>query len=77
MSKVLLDLKHLKTLYLFVCPAQKLALKSDSLEKLAIYRSEFVELRDLDLPKLRVLMVHEGLIELFFKAHQVTLIFLY
>ena len=71
LDKILTELTNLKTLYIFVCPAQKLSIKSKSLEKVCIYKSEFVDLRSLDLPNLKVLMLHEGLIELFFKAHQV------
>lgn len=69
-DRLLCDLTQLKTLYIFVCPAQKLSIRSESLEKICIYKSEFVELTRVNCPKLKVLMLHEGLIELFFKAHQ-------
>ena len=39
LDKILMELTHLKTLYIFVCPSQKLSLKSNSLEKLCIYKS--------------------------------------
>ena len=39
LDKILMELSHLKTLYIFVCPSQKLSLKSNSLEKLCIYKS--------------------------------------
>ena len=70
-DKVLSELIHLKTFYIFVCPAQKLSIKSKSLEKLCIYKSEHVELHSLDLPNLKILMLHGDLIELVYKAHQV------
>ncbi len=70
-DKVMSELVHLKTFYIFVCPAQKLSIKSKSLEKLCIYKSEHVELHSLDLPKLKILMLQGDLIELVYKAHQV------
>jgi hypothetical protein len=70
-DKVMTELIHLKTFYIFVCPAQKLSIKSRSLEKLCIYKSEHVELHSLNLPKLKILMLQGDLIELVFKANQV------
>ena len=49
-------LKKLKTLYIFHCPSDKIVIKSESLERLHIYRSEFAAFEDLHAPKLRTIM---------------------
>ena len=64
------NLKKLKQLYIFVCPTQELVVRSDSLEKLCIYKSEFVSIKELKTPNLKSLMFHNGLEEFFRKARQ-------
>ena len=39
------NLKKLKQLYVFVCPTTELVVHSDTLEKLCIYKSEFVSIK--------------------------------
>merc|ERR1712029_1035343 len=65
---VVTNLKKLKQLYIFVCPTQELIVKSDSLEKLCIYKSEFVSIKELKTPNLKSLMFHNGLEEFFRKV---------
>lgn len=62
---ILKKLPKLKKLYLHACPIQQLVIHSDTLEKLCIYRAEFLELKELKTPKLKVLMYHEGLRQFF------------
>jgi hypothetical protein len=64
------NLKNLKTLYMYSCPVQKLSISSESLQKLCIYKSEFVEINSLNTPKLTTLMFHEGLTGFFKKAKE-------
>ncbi len=61
MAKILDSLDNLKSLYVYSCPVQKLSLRSRSLEKLCIYKSEFLEIEKLDAPNLRVIMFPDGL----------------
>lgn len=65
---ILEQLPKLKTLYIYSCPVQKLAIRSSSLEKLSIYKSEFVQIESLYAPRLQVLMFHEGLAGYFKKV---------
>ena len=67
---VVTNLKKLKQLYIFVCPTQELVVHSDSLEKLCIYKSEFVSIKELKMLNLKSLMFHNGLEEFFRKARQ-------
>ena len=69
-SQITSSLTHLKTLYVFVCPTQNLTITSKSLEKLCIYKSEFVDIKELNTPNLRTLMFHNGLAEFFRKARE-------
>ena len=64
------QLKKLKMLYIFVCPTRNLVIHSESLEKLCIYKSEFVRIEDIRTPKLKSLMFHNGLGEFFRKARE-------
>ena len=41
------------------------SLKSNTLEKLCIYRSEFLDIKEIHAPKLKTLMFHEGLRQFF------------
>ena len=67
---ILEHLPRLKTLYFYSCPVQKLSIRSNSLEKLSIYKSEFVEIESLYTPRLQVLMFHEGLAGYFKKVKE-------
>ena len=49
-------LKKLQTLYLFHCPSDKIVIRSESLERLHIYRSEFAAFEELSAPELRSMM---------------------
>ena len=49
-------LKKLQTLYLFHCPSDNIVVRSESLERLHIYRSEFAAFEELSAPKLRSMM---------------------
>ncbi len=69
LDSILAHCSKLKKLYLYACPIQRLTVRSDSLEKLCIYRAEFLELKELRCPKLKVLMYHDGLIH-FFKHYE-------
>lgn len=69
-QSVVTNLKKLKQLYVFVCPTTELVVHSDTLEKLCIYKSEFVSIKELRTPKLKSLMFHNGLEEFFRKARQ-------
>ena len=51
-------LKKLHTLYLFHCPSDKIVVRSESLERLNIYRSEFAAFEELSAPELRSMMFH-------------------
>ena len=62
---ILKKLPKLKKLYLHACPIQQLVIKSNTLEKLCIYRSEFLEIKQISAPKLKTLMFHEGLRQFF------------
>lgn len=68
LKKICERLKNLKSLYITSCPTDKLVLRSDSLERLHIYRSEFAAIQELRTPKLRKLMFHESLREFFNKV---------
>ena len=69
-SQITSSLHHLKTLYIFVCPIQNLKITSNSLEKLCIYKSEFVDIKEMRTPNLKTLMFHNGLAEFFRKARE-------
>ena len=69
-TQITSSLSHLKTLYIFVCPIQNLKIHSNSLEKLCIYKSEFVDIKEMNTPKLKTLMFHNGLAEFFRKARE-------
>lgn len=60
-------LKKLKSLYVISCPTDKLVIRSESLERLHIYRSEFAAISELRTPRLRRLMFHESLNAFFHK----------
>lgn len=64
------SLPKLKYLYLHSCPVQGLCISSESIEKLCIYKSEFVHMKYLNTPKLKVLMFHEGMQRFFKKIHE-------
>ena len=64
-NQLLKKLPRLKKLYLHSCPIQKLVIHSETLEKLCIYRAEFLDLKELKTPRLKVLMYHEGLRQFF------------
>ena len=49
-------LKKLRTLYLFHCPSDKIVVRSESLERLHVYRSEFAAFEELRAPRLRSMM---------------------
>lgn len=70
LMQIVADLKSLRTLYVFVCPTNELIIHSESLEKLCIYKSEFVHIKELITPNLRSLMFHNGLHEFFRKARE-------
>ena len=69
-NQITSSLNRLKTLYIFVCPIQNLKIRSSSLEKLCIYKSEFVDIKEMNTPKLKTLMFHNGLAEFFRKARE-------
>ena len=69
-SQITSSLVRLKTLYIFVCPIQNLKITSNSLEKVCIYKSEFVDIKEMNTPKLKTLMFHNGLAEFFRKARE-------
>ena len=69
-SQITSSLTRLKTFYIFVCPIQNLKIQSNSLEKLCIYKSEFVDIKEMNTPKLKTLMFHNGLAEFFRKARE-------
>ena len=60
MIKIMDQLTDLKSLYMYSCPIQNLTIKSPSLEKLCIYKSEFLEIQKLDAPNLKTLMFPDG-----------------
>jgi len=64
-NTILKKLPKLKKLYLHACPIQHLVIKSNTLEKLCIYRSEFLDIKEIHAPKLKTLMFHEGLRQFF------------
>ena len=67
---LLCKLPKLKTLYINSCPVHELSIKSSSLEKLCLYKSEFVNLKYLNTPKLKTLMFHEGMNKFFKKIRE-------
>jgi len=69
-SQITSSLPRLKTLYIFVCPVQNLKITSNSLRKLCIYKSEFVDIKEMNTPNLKTLMFHNGLAEFFRKARE-------
>ncbi len=68
LSGIVDGLPKLKSLYIFCCATDRLKLKSESLEKLHIYKSEFAAVRELKAPKLRKFMFHNSLAEYFAKV---------
>ena len=69
-SQITASLIRLKTMYVFACPIQNLKISSNSLEKLCIYKSEFVDIKEMKTPKLKSLMFHNGLAEFFRTARE-------
>ena len=69
-SQITASLFRLKTMYVFACPIQNLKISSNSLEKLCIYKSEFVDIKEMKTPKLKSLMFHNGLAEFFRTARE-------
>ena len=57
-------LTKLKTLYVIRCPSQNISLKSSSIEKLGLYKSEFLYLKELSAPNLKTFMFQHGLSKL-------------
>ncbi len=57
------NLPKLNSLYLFCCPADKLVIHSESLEKLHVYKSEFTRIGEFRTPALRKLVMHNMLEE--------------
>lgn len=66
-QEICAGLKKLKSLYIFSCPSSQLVIKSQTLEKLHIYKSEFVAIKYLETPSLRKFMFLSNMQE-FFRA---------
>ncbi|TRY61069.1 hypothetical protein TCAL_09261 [Tigriopus californicus] len=64
-QEICAGLKKLKSLYIFSCPSSQLVIKSPTLEKLHIYKSEFVAFKCLETPSLRKFMFLSNMQEFF------------